>query len=74
MDPNRKTLVKRVAATAVIGGSLSLVGMAAASPASAATTASASHASVLTNVTPAQPGVYDPPTVNCGCNGGNCSC
>lgn len=72
MDPNRKTLVKRVAATAVIGGSLSLMGMAAASPASAATIASSSHSSVLTNITPAQPGVYVPP--NCGCYGGNCSC
>jgi hypothetical protein len=48
----RKAMVKRVAATAVLGGTLTLAGVAGASPASALTTSSASHASVLTNITP----------------------
>jgi len=48
----RKSLVSRVTAAAVIGGTLSLAGVVVASPASAATTSSASQASVL-NIAPA---------------------
>jgi hypothetical protein len=67
----RKAIVKRVAATAVLGGTLTLAGVAAASPASAASTGSAAHASVLTNITPAHQ-ILKPADNNCGCSGGIC--
>jgi hypothetical protein len=67
-----KAMVKRVAATAVLGGALTLAGAATASPAGAATTSSASHASVLTNITPTHH-ILSPADTNCGCNGGSCT-
>jgi anti-sigma factor RsiW len=67
MAHTRKSLASKVAATVVIGGTLSLAGVAAALPASAATTSSPSHASVLTHISSTHPNKYPPcdVTINC---------
>jgi hypothetical protein len=58
MAYTRKSLAS-VAATAVIGGALSVAGLVVASPASAVTSSSASH-SVVTNIAPAHPNKLPP--------------
>ena len=68
MAHTRKSLASRVTATVVIGGALSLAGLTVASPAGAATTSSASHASTLTPTIGAHANKYP----WCGTDGSTC--